>query len=68
MTLFRNVLPLANLLEELVSQFTMFGLLAVTFEEQMELPMELSPCYVFSMILHATLIRVEAREKVSSIS
>ena len=36
----------------------------VTFEELMEL----SPACVFSVILHAVLIKVEEREKVSSIS
>uniref|UniRef100_A0A453BFV7 Uncharacterized protein n=1 Tax=Aegilops tauschii subsp. strangulata TaxID=200361 RepID=A0A453BFV7_AEGTS len=42
----------------------MFELLAVKFEELMEL----SPSYVFSVILHAVSIKVEEREKVSSFS
>lgn len=64
MILWRSVLLSANLLEELVSLFTIFVLLVATFVEQMGRLMALFPCYVCSMILPGMLIKEEARGKV----
>jgi len=50
-----------------VSQFTIFVLLGVTFEEQMEHPLELFLCSVSSMILLIMLIKVVAKERVCSV-
>ena len=50
-----------------MSQFTIFVLLGVTFEEQMEHPLELFLCSVSSMILLVMLIKVVAKERVCSV-